>query len=138
VPVYDGKIISGSWDKTLRIWDLSDGTCLKVLQGHTDSVNCVTVVDGKIISGSYDKTLRIWDLSDGTCLKVLQGHTHSVNCVTVYDGKIISGSHDDTLRIWELSLDDSNNNHKTENLIEKQPNKGEEAFLKQSAILKRR
>jgi WD40 repeat protein len=66
-----GKIVSGSWDKTLRIWD-SNGTCERVLEGHTDFVESVAVLEsGKIVSGSRDKTVRIW-AANGTsngCLK---------------------------------------------------------------------
>ena len=58
----DGKkIISGSWDGTLRIWDAQSGTLENVLRGHTDKVNTVRYSsDGaKIISGSWDQTIRI-------------------------------------------------------------------------------
>ena len=55
-------IISGSSDKTIRIWNLLEKTQETILQGHTDSVWTVAVTsDNKyIISGSSDKTIRIW------------------------------------------------------------------------------
>ena len=73
--------ISGSRDKTVRVWDLESGECLKVLEGHAGSVDCVALTpDGrKGISGSDDKTVRVWDLESGVCLKVLEGHTNSVS-----------------------------------------------------------
>ena len=63
-------------DKTVRVWDLESGVCLKVLEGHTDDVNSVALTpDGrKAISGSM--IIRSgWDLESGVCLKVLKGHT---------------------------------------------------------------
>ncbi|MEG4068960.1 ABC transporter substrate-binding protein [Microcoleus sp. Pol11C2] len=101
----DGKtIISGSDDKTLRLWDLK-GNPPKVFQGHTDKVTSVAFSpDGKtIISGSDDKTLSLWDLK-GNPPKVFQGHTDKVTSVAFSpDGKtIISGSDDKTLRLWDL------------------------------------
>ena len=56
------KIISGSGDKTIKIWDANTGQCLKTLKEHKYSVNSVAFSpDGtKIISGSYDDTIKIW------------------------------------------------------------------------------
>ena len=71
------RAVSGSSDKTLRVWDLESGQCLKTLEGHTDDVRSVSITpDGKrAVSGSSDKTLRVWDLESGQCLRTLEGHT---------------------------------------------------------------
>jgi hypothetical protein len=61
----DGRrAISGSFDATVRVWDLETGQCLATLEGHTDVVRGVAVTpDGRrVISGSDDKTVRVWDL----------------------------------------------------------------------------
>ena len=56
------KIISGSDDKTVKIWDAITGICLKTLEGHSETVFSVAYSpDGtKIISGSHDTTVKIW------------------------------------------------------------------------------
>ena len=61
------RIISGSDDKTIQIWDAQSGKLENTLEGHTSSVLSVAYSpDGmRIISGSDDKTIRIWDAQSG-------------------------------------------------------------------------
>ena len=61
----DKRLVSGSRDTTLRIWDLSQEKeapgCCQVLTGHTDWVSTVIqLADGRLVSGSRDRTLRVW------------------------------------------------------------------------------
>ena len=78
------RIISGSDDKSVRVWDASTGAELKVLNGHTDYVTSVAFsAEGThIISGSEDKSVRVWDASIGAEPVVPIVHTHSVNSIT--------------------------------------------------------
>jgi WD40 repeat protein len=57
--IKDNLIISGSDDKTIKIWDIDSGKCIKTLEGHTNCVNSVQTINNLIISGSFDKTIRI-------------------------------------------------------------------------------
>jgi WD40 repeat protein len=99
-------IVSGSRDKTVRVWVASTGQCVAgPLQGHTDEVMCVAYLpDGiHIVSGSDDKTLRVWDASTGQCVAgPFQGHTDTISSVACSpDGiHIVSGSWDKTIRVW--------------------------------------
>ena len=92
------RVVSGSRDNTLKVWDASNGECLQTLSGHTDwarrrrpvdttrrslvdaaraQVVCVAVLpNGRIVSGSDDRTLKVWDASSGECLRTLTGHTY--------------------------------------------------------------
>jgi WD40 repeat protein len=104
----DGQTaISGSWDQTVRVWDLASGQCLRVLKGHTRGVSSVSITpDGQTaISGSWDQTVRVWDLASGECRHTLVGHTGDVTSVSITpDGQTaISGSGDRTVRVWDLT-----------------------------------
>jgi WD40 repeat protein len=99
------RIVSGSDDKTVPIWDAISGTIQHTLEGHTSEVNSVAFSsDGlRIVSGSDDNTVRIWDAISGTVQHTLEGHTFPVNSVAFScDGlRIVSGSSDKTVRIWD-------------------------------------
>jgi WD40 repeat protein len=103
------KIISGSFDKTIRVWDASTGIeMLPPLRGHNHRINSVAFSpDGStIISGSDDNTIRVWDAGAGIeMLPPLRGHDYWINSVAFSpDGsKIISGSSDRTVRVWDPS-----------------------------------
>jgi WD40 repeat protein len=59
------NIISGSSDKTIKIWCFNSYQCLVTLDGHKHGVNCVKLNSkSKLISASNDKTIRVWNLDD--------------------------------------------------------------------------
>jgi small GTP-binding protein len=104
----DGKLaLSGSDDKTVRVWEVESGRALRVLEGHSDSVWSVALSgDGKLaLSGSDDKTVRVWEVESGRALRVLEGHSDSVWSVALSgDGKLaFSGAVNGVLRSWNLS-----------------------------------
>src|SRR4028118_1212131 len=82
----DGKrAISGSYDKTLKVWDLTTGKEQFTLNSHTSSVYAVAVTaDGKrAISGSDGTTVKVWDLTTRKEQFTLNGHSSSVYAVAV-------------------------------------------------------
>ncbi len=105
-------LASGSDDRTIRLWDLSQAEeklkVLKVLEEHNFWVSSVAFSPNgqKLASGCYDKSIRLWDLKHLKDLDkepiVLRGHEQSVTSVAFYpDGKkLVSGSYDNTIRSW--------------------------------------
>jgi WD40 repeat protein len=103
----DGKrVISGSRDNTVKVWNLETGVEQLTLTGHSNSVQAVAVTaDGKwVISGSWDHTVKVWNLDTGEEQVTLTGYSGSVLAVAVTaDGKrVISGSHNNTVKVWNL------------------------------------
>ncbi|WP_430232255.1 AAA family ATPase [Nitrosomonas communis] len=104
----DGRrVVSGSADNTLRLWDAESGQPIgQPLQGHTSSVLSVAFSpEGRrVVSGSGDNTLRLWDAESGQPIgQPLQGHTGPVWSVAFSpDGRrVVSGSLDNILRLWD-------------------------------------
>jgi serine/threonine protein kinase/Tol biopolymer transport system component len=105
----DGKrIVSASFDGTVRVLNASDGSEVFIYTGHTDSVWSVAwSPDGKrIASGSRDNTAQVWNASDGSHVFTYTGHaSNDVNTVAWSpDGKLIaSGSDDKMVQVWNAS-----------------------------------
>ncbi|KIK64688.1 hypothetical protein GYMLUDRAFT_981954 [Collybiopsis luxurians FD-317 M1] len=103
------RIVSGSSDRTVRIWDATTGTQIgHPLHGHDHFVLSVAFSpDGtRIVSGSLDRTVRIWDTTTGTQIgHPLHGHDDFVSSVAFSpDGtRVLSGSEDRTVRIWDAT-----------------------------------
>jgi WD40 repeat protein len=74
------QVVSGSYDKTVRLWDAVTGALLQTLEGHTEAVKSVAFSpDGRqVVSRSWDKTVRLWDAVTGALLQTLEGHTEAV------------------------------------------------------------
>jgi WD40 repeat protein len=73
----DGLLaLSGSDDRTLRLWELPGGRCLHVFHGHTNKVaSACFSPDGRLaLSGGLDRSLKIWEVETGRCLRTFEGH----------------------------------------------------------------
>jgi sugar lactone lactonase YvrE len=99
------RIMSGSEDKTIKLWDAQTGSELRTFGGHSYFINSVAFSpDGqRIVSGSYDKTAKLWDAQTGSELQTFEGHSNSVRAVAFSpDGqRIVSGSEDKTIKLWD-------------------------------------
>lgn len=105
------RIVSASWDGTVRVWDMS-GKCIFVVKEHSDQVFCAALSSNGscVASGSMDMTVCVFDsLSVGASFHVLEGHQDWVRCVALSsDGSVVvSGSDDTTVRVWGKDPDDS-------------------------------
>ena len=83
------RIVSGSDDKTSRVWDATTGELIRTLEGHSGWVMSVAFsADGsRIVSGSSDKTSRVWDATTGQLLRTLEGHSGLVMSVAFSAGR---------------------------------------------------
>jgi F-box and WD-40 domain protein CDC4 len=114
------KILTGSDDTKINVYDTKSGALRRRLEGHEGGVWALQYEGDTLVSGSTDRSVRVWDIKSGKCLQVFQGHTSTVRCLeilkpvqvdTAADGTpimmpkeplIITGSRDSTLRVWKL------------------------------------
>lgn len=103
------RILTGSHDKLIRVYNFMSPEAIFTLKGHEDTVCALAPGSHKtIVSGSWDKSIKIW--KDKKCVSTLSGHEAAVWCVLVMssvnitgridDLIIVSGSADRTIRIW--------------------------------------
>ena len=114
------KILTGSDDANINVYDTQTGALRAKLEGHEGGVWALQYEGNVLVSGSTDRSVRVWDIERGICTHTFQGHTSTVRCLQILlptptgkglDGRtimlpkqplIITGSRDSHLRVWKL------------------------------------
>ncbi|ETO33724.1 G-protein beta WD-40 repeats containing protein [Reticulomyxa filosa] len=100
------KIVSASYDRTVRIWDVSSGKQLQIFRGHTSAVFTARFSPDEhtVASCSKDGTIRLWDVNTGTeIIKIEKKFGPIWDIDFSPDGRyIVSGFRDKTIRLWDI------------------------------------
>eukprot|EP00842_Homolaphlyctis_polyrhiza_P003176 jgi/Hompol1/385/HPOL_005305-RA len=99
----EDKIISGSRDDSIKIWDMKTGACRNTLYGHAASVLCLQYNDRILVSGSSDANIIVWDLATGSIIRRLTGHLESILNLQFDESVIVSCSKDKTIKVWQTN-----------------------------------
>lgn len=98
-------IVSGSDDKTIRIWDARKKFCVQSLEAPFQITSvCFNDTSDQVISGGIDNEIKVWDLRKKEILFELKGHADTITGLSLSpDGAyVLSNSMDNTLRIWDI------------------------------------
>ncbi|BAY31608.1 protein kinase [Nostoc carneum NIES-2107] len=99
-------VVSGSSDNTIKIWHLNANKPQRILRGHSDLINSLSVSPNgqTIVSGSRDKTIRSWQLETGNLQQTLPVNAGFIYTTAISpDGKfLISAGSDKVIKIWQL------------------------------------
>lgn len=95
-------LMSGSYDATVKVWNVETGECLKTLAGHLKGVRALTFDSQKLITGGLDSTIKVWNYHTGQCISTYRGHDDAVSSVDFCNKTIVSGSADCTVKVWHV------------------------------------
>ena len=119
----DTTALSGSADRTLKLWDIEASKCVHTFEGHAREIFCADTDEqaaggfggNLIISGSRDKKAYVWDTRTSKCVHMLEGHTGTVVCLRFDDSYIATAGGfargedgeqilavDSSVRLWDI------------------------------------
>ncbi|RKO86665.1 WD40-repeat-containing domain protein, partial [Blyttiomyces helicus] len=99
-------IVTGGYDKVVRLFDVERGVVVKTFTGHQLSVSktIFNPLGNLIITGSKDNTIKFWDILSGLCIKTITSHLGEVTSVEMNSNgsMLLSSSKDNSNRLWDI------------------------------------
>jgi len=113
----DGKyLLTGSRDKTIKLWEIATGRELRSFYGHESTINDLALSpDGKqFLSSSADKSAKLWDIESGKIIKSFEGHEELLTSVSFHpSGKtILTAGYDNQAILWDVASGEQLNTFK--------------------------
>jgi WD40 repeat protein len=96
-------LLSGSKDKTIRVWNIINYDCIEEIKSHINSVRSLLLLpNGYIAAGYWYGCIKIWNLNDFEWVNTLEEHQNDItSLLLIKDGRIISASADKRIIIWK-------------------------------------
>jgi len=99
------SLVSGSYDKTVKLWDVQTGGVVKTFHGHTGKIRSVSISADHttIASGSEDRTFRLWGIEMGECLHIIE-QEYTVYCTSFSptDPQCLISVSSTTAQCWDI------------------------------------
>lgn len=99
-------LATGSQDKSVRMWDVQRGACIRLLMGHADAVTTIAISpDGRTLaSAGLDTSIMLWDLGTARLLKKMTGHKSAITSLSfsAESATLVSGGLDSSVRVWDV------------------------------------
>ncbi|XP_008052149.1 F-box/WD repeat-containing protein 10-like isoform X2 [Carlito syrichta] len=95
-------LLSGSYDLSIRYWDLKSGVCIRIFNGHQGTVTCMDLYKNKFVSGARDCQVKVWDLDTGKCLKTFK-HKDPILATRMSNTYIVSSCERGVVKVWHIA-----------------------------------
>ncbi|MEJ1273077.1 F-box and WD-40 domain protein 10 [Cricetulus griseus] len=92
-------LFSGSYDLSIRYWDMTTGSCIRIFYGHQGTITCLDLYKNRLASGARDGQVKEWDIETGKCLKTFK-HKDAVLAVKISETYIVSSCERGIVRVW--------------------------------------
>ncbi|XP_053423937.1 F-box and WD repeat domain containing protein 10B isoform X2 [Nycticebus coucang] len=96
-------LVSGSYDLSIRYWDLKNGTCIRIFNGHQGTITCIDLYKNRLVSGARDCQVKEWDLDTGKCLKTFK-HKDPILATRINDTYIVSSCERGIVKVWHVAM----------------------------------
>ena len=99
-------IASASFDKSIRLWNIHTGVCIRTVTGHSGSIWLLQLLqNNQLASASDDQSFKIWNINTGECLRTLTNHSNWVRSQQLLpNNKLASGSAETTIKILKNKM----------------------------------
>ncbi|KAL6052291.1 hypothetical protein STEG23_014404 [Scotinomys teguina] len=94
-------LFSGSYDLSIRSWDVKTGACIRNFYGHQGTIICLDLYKNRLASGAKDGQVKEWDIDTGKCLKTFK-HKDPILAVKISETYIVSSCERGTVKVWHV------------------------------------
>ncbi|CAG9323625.1 unnamed protein product [Blepharisma stoltei] len=97
------KLATGSYDRTVKLWNMHTGKCESTLRGHLEWISCLDANEQLLCSGSWDASIKVWDLETEANVQTLFNDVgNAISCIQLQNNEIIAGCRRNTINLWEI------------------------------------
>uniref|UniRef100_A0A2K5S1K2 Uncharacterized protein n=1 Tax=Cebus imitator TaxID=2715852 RepID=A0A2K5S1K2_CEBIM len=96
-------LLSGSYDLSIRYWDLRSGACTRIFNGHQGTITCMDLCKNRLVSGARDCQVKVWDVDTGKCLKTFR-HKDPILAARINDTYIVSACERGVVKVWHIAM----------------------------------
>ncbi|KAJ8523283.1 hypothetical protein ONZ45_g255 [Pleurotus djamor] len=102
---HERVLATGSGDKTIKLWNMEDWSCVKTFEGHTNSVLRVDFINMgmQLVSSASDGLVKLWNIKEEECVSTMDNHEDKVWALAISQDEktIVSGAADSVVTFWE-------------------------------------